>query len=282
MRTSGSEPTPSALENLRVIPPLPQYLRQIWERRWFVWRVPSEELRAENSSTSLGSLWHLLNPLLFLGIYYLLFSVGLRAGGSIEHFTTYLSIGIFFFRFFEQSAHRGGRALIRNMPLVMSVRFPRLILPLTGVVGALMYLLLGMIPLFAISLLDGAFPRVSWVAVLPLIVMQAAFNLGLAAFFARAVFHVHDVQNLIQHLFRVLFYGSGVLFPVTAFFSGRWVLIFTANPFFAFISLYRWALLGVEPPTGTLLSAIGWTLVALIGGVWYFRSAELSYGREEF
>lgn len=264
------------------MPPWPLYLRQIWDRRWFVWRVPSEELRAENSSTSLGSLWHLLNPLLFLAIYYVLFAVGLRAGRGIDHFTTYLSIGIFFFRYFEQSAQRGGRALIRNMPLVMSVRFPRLILPLTGVVGALLYLLLGLVPLFVISLIDGAFPRVSWLGVIPLLVMQTGFNLGVAAFFARAVFHVHDVQNLIQHFFRVLFYGSGVFFPVTSFFSGKWVVLFTLNPFFAYISLYRWALLGIAPPSGTLWSAIGWSVVALVGGVWYFRSAELSYGRQEF
>lgn len=274
--------SPSALENLRVVPPLPLYLRQIWDRRWFVWRVPNEELRAENSSTSLGSLWHLLNPLLFLAIYYVLFS-RLRAGASVKNFTTYLGIGIFFFRYFEQSAHRGGRSLIRNMSLIMSVRFPRLILPLTGVIGALLYLLLGLVPLLAIALFDGAYPRVGWVAVVPLLVLQSVFNLGLAAFFARAVFHVHDVLNLIQHVFRVLFYASGVLFPITAYFTGpRWALIFTLNPFFAFISLYRWALLGVAPPTGTLLSAVVWAVVVGVGGTWWFRSAELSYGREEF
>lgn len=273
---------PSALENLRSLPRLPQYLAQVWDRRWFIWRVPVEELRAENSTTSLGSLWHLLNPLLFLGVYYLLFSVGLRAGGTIAHFTTYLSIGIFFFRYSEQSAHRGGRALLGNMPLVLSVRFPRLILPLTGVVGALLYLVIGLLALLVIALADGAFPRLSWLAVIPLVGLHTLFNIGIASLLARAVFHVHDTQNLIQHVFRVLFYASGVLFPVTAFFSERWLIVFVLNPFFAYVSLYRWAILGIETPTGTLASAVVWSVGLLVAGVWWFRKAELSYGRQEF
>ena len=78
------------------------------------------------------------------------------------------------------------------------------------------------------------------------------------------------------------FYVSGVLFPVEAFFSDRWVPFFVANPFFAYVSLHRWAMLGIEPPTGTVISAVAWALVALVGGVWFFRRGELRYGRHEF
>jgi len=273
---------PSALENLRSLPPLPTYLRQVWDRRWFIVRVPTEELRAENSTTSLGSWWHLLNPLLFLGVYYVLFSVGLRADATIKHFTTYLSIGIFFFRYSEQAAQRGSRALTNNASLILSVRFPRLILPLTGVVTALIYLAIGMVALVIIAFADGALPRPSWLLVIPLIMLQTVFNTGLAALLARAVFQVHDVQNMIQHVFRVLFYASGVLFPVSAFFSDRWLIAFVVNPFFAFVSLYRWAILGDPAPSGTVLSALVWSAVIAVVGVWWFRRGELNYGRREF
>lgn len=282
MEAVAGRPEPSALENLRSVPPLPLYLRQVWDRRWFILRVPAEELRAENSTTTLGSVWHLLNPLLFLGVYYLLFAVGLRVDENTQHFTTFLSIGLFFFRYSEQSAQRGSRALLGNMALVLTVRFPRLILPLSGVVGALFYLLIGLVALVIIALLDGAFPRASWLLVIPLIALHTLFNAGLAALLARAVFHVHDVQNMIQHVFRVLFYASGVLFPVTSFFSDRWLVAFVANPFFAFVSLYRWVILGVEPPGGTLASAFVWSIGLLVCGVWWFRRAELTYGRQEF
>lgn len=273
---------PSALEDLRTLAPWPQYLRQVWDRRWFVLRVPVEELRAENATTSLGSLWHLLNPLLFLAVYYMLFFVQLRAGGGIEHYLTYLSVGIFFFRYCEQSAHRGGRSLVGNMPLVLSVRFPRLILPMSGVVIAMLYLLLGFIALVVIALLDGAYPRATWLYIIPILVLQTMFNIGLASFLARAVFHLHDIENLTQHLFRVLFYASGVLFPVEAFVSGTWLVVFTLNPFFAFVAAYRWAFLGVAAPNGTLISILVWSFGAMLAGIWYFRRAELRYGRQEF
>ena len=64
---------------------LSEYLKRLWAHRHFMVRVPLEDLRAQNSHTFLGSIWLVLNPLLQVGVYFLVFGLILPIDLSLIH-----------------------------------------------------------------------------------------------------------------------------------------------------------------------------------------------------
>jgi teichoic acid transport system permease protein len=101
----GDDPTEAhpELRRVGVKLPLRDYIREVWRRREFAVTVPMGELRANNQDTALGQLWHLLNPLLLVGVYYFMFGLILqideRRGMDIDDYLQFLIVGVLTFNF---------------------------------------------------------------------------------------------------------------------------------------------------------------------------------------
>ena len=122
---------PLALRDARETERLPSYLRGIWQRREYVWYVARSELRSRQINSILGNLWHLLNPLLQIGVFFLFFGLVLETDRGVDNFLGYLSIGIFTYSYSQKSAITGAKSLAKYRGLIQIVSFPRATLPLT-------------------------------------------------------------------------------------------------------------------------------------------------------
>lgn len=256
------------------------YLRRLWERRDYMIHVPAAEMRSRHMNTLFGNLWHLLNPALSIGVYYLIFGVLLNTTRGVDNFITFLSVGVFAFQFTQKSATSGASSLARNASLMRSISFPRAMLPITNVMTEALAFLPGVFVFLIAALLTGEPVRLTWLALIPLMFLQLVFNVGAALIAARANHVLRDVENILPFLFRLLFYGSGVLFNVYAYLERdtlRW--LFIANPLFDFLALYRWAVLDMPAKPAEVSAALIWTVVLLLVGTIWFRQGEASYGR---
>lgn len=267
--------------------PLRDYLRELWARREFAITVPLGELKAQNQDTALGQFWHLLNPLLLVGVYYFVFGVvlGLNEPGSgrggVDNYLPFLVVGVITFDYTRSSVQSGARMIVKNRRLVQSINFPRAILPVSSIVSETVSHLYALPVMLVLLVLMGELPLWTWLLLVPIVALQALFNLGIAMTVARFAFHFRDVQNFMPYLLRLWFYMSGVLYPLTdGFIETRWVLwILQANPMWSVIEISRDALLDGEVVGWVWGLAAGWTVVILVSGFWYFRRAESEYGR---
>ncbi len=279
-----------SLQRVSAQTPLRRYLQEMWGRRHFALAVPAGELRAQNQDTLLGQLWHLLNPLLLTAVYWLVFgTIFQRDVGQGVPYIAFLVSGIIPFQFTQKSIMQGAKLIHANRNLIQSVHFPRGILPFSAVAGELMAHGSALAIMLAVigvtdALGDGGFGSMAswaWLWVIPITLVQALFNLGLALFASRLTFHFRDIQNIIPYVMRLIFYLSGILFPLGTFTEDYPVLrtILEANPINAFVDLMRQATLygGTDPGSWALAGA--WTLALLVGGFAYFRAAETEYGR---
>src|SRR5665809_10482 len=98
--------------------PVRVYLRSLWDRRQFAMTVPLGELRAQHMNTVLGNIWHLLNPMLQVGVYFLVFKVLLGTDRGIDNFITYLAIGVFCFGYMQRSITECASSIIKNECLI--------------------------------------------------------------------------------------------------------------------------------------------------------------------
>src|SRR3954453_6182800 len=87
------------------------------------------ELRQKYKGSALGVLWYLVNPVVLMGAYALVFSVLLKVAGGIDDYPLFLIIGLIVWVFFSQSLLAAAPSLVENAPLVRKVRFPREAIP---------------------------------------------------------------------------------------------------------------------------------------------------------
>lgn len=294
VRPELPEDVTSAYPDLRLVGtrlPLRAYLAEVWRRREFAVTVPLGELKAQNQDTALGQLWHLLNPMFLILIYWFIFGVVLDVGGGarrgVDAYLPFLIVGVITYDYTRASIQSGARMIVKNRKLVQSINFPRSILPLSAMVSETLSYLYALPVMFGLLLLVPDGPSISWgwLLIVPVVLVQALFNLGLAMMTARFAFHFRDVQQFLPYVLRLYLYMSGVIIPVVGGPMDDRVpdvvqFILQINPMYNLIEMAREAILdgGIVDPQVWLLGT-GWALLVLVVGFWYFRSAENEYGR---
>ncbi len=272
--------TTVGLRDAREAERLPSYIRGIWDRRHYIWYVSKSNLRSRQINSVLGNLWHLLNPLLQISVFFLFFGLVLDTTRGVDNFLGYLSIGVFVYGYTQKCATTGARSLVKYRGLMNMISFPRATLPITTTVTEALATIPPFAVMFLVALATGESPALSWLLVVPFFLIQTAFNAGLAMITARAVSHVADIQQVLPFVFRLGFYFSGVLFNVNAYVEGKsYEIVFRLNPLYCFLEVYRGAILeGTAIDWALVAIATGWTLGIVVFGFWWFRRAEDSYG----
>nr|WP_202538779.1 ABC transporter permease [Streptomyces sp. SID8379] len=270
-------------------PSLPEYVRTLWQRRHFITAFSTAKLTAQYSKSSLGQLWQVLTPLLNAAVYYLIFGVILGQSRGIPDFIPFLVTGVFVWTFTQSSVMSGVKAISGSMGLVRALHFPRASLPLSYCLQQLQQLLFSMVALLAILLAFGVPPAWSWVLVLPVLALQSVFNAGLGLAMARLGARTPDLNQLMPFILRVWMYLSGVMFSLSDKLPNTDLPVLLqhavqCNPVAVYIDLTRFALIDSftadSLPPHVWAFAVGWALLAGVGGFIYFWKAEETYGRD--
>jgi teichoic acid transport system permease protein len=267
-------------------PSLLSYSRQLWERRFFIGAYATAKLTVQYTSSKLGQVWQVLTPLLNAAVYFLIFGVILGTSRGIPDFIPYLCTGIFVFNFTQQAVLAGTRSIADNMGLIRALHFPRATLPITVTVNQLQQLAVSMVVLGVIVLVSGVPMTLHWLLIIPVLLLQATFNAGLAMFMARVGAKTTDMAQLMPFLIRTWMYFSGVFWAVSSVAAKlpHWgVVVMNVNPALIFITLMRYSLIDSVPasalPHHVWPMAAAWALLAGLGGYVFFWKAEQEYGR---
>jgi teichoic acid transport system permease protein len=262
---------------------LREYLSGLWARREYIVQVPLDDLRGKNYDTVLGNVWHLLNPMLLVGVYYLVFGIIIGTDRGLDNFLTFLAAGVFTYQFTQKSAISGSKAVTGNEGLIRSLRFPRAILPISTVLQEAIAYLPAMAIIFVVATATGVSPSPVWL-LLPLVVfpIQCLFNMGLAFFTARLADSVRDLENLLPFIFRITFYLSGIIYSVENRVQDPATrALFTFNPVYCYGEIVRSVVFHHAVRPEVVLSASIWTVSLFVAGFFVFRAAEHTYGRGE-
>ena len=300
-------------------PPFLGYLADLWQRRHFIVGFATARNVAMYTEARLGQVWQVLTPLLNAAVYYLIFGVILDTKRGVPDFIGFLVAGVFIFNFTQRSFIIASRVINDSLPLIRALYFPRAALPLGYVLIELEQLMVSMVVLVIIVLAAGEPLTWYWLLVLPVLLLQAIFNVGAGLILARIGAGVDDVSQLLPFVVRTWMYTSGVMFSIQTLKSltghHKLAYILQVNPAAVYITLVRTALLrsqrlsipGAAPynhrlctlyykePTKHLydsahcaalvshadlwLYAVGWAVLALVIGFFYFWRAEARYGR---
>ena len=163
------------------------------------------------------------------------------------------------------------------------MHFPRAVLPMSVIVQEVQQQVVSLGVLGVIVLLTGEPLTWRWLGVVPILLLQTVFNVGLCLLVARWTAASRDVAQLIPFLLHTWRYLSGVMFsiPVYAADLAPWVeKVLYLNPMTGYIELMRTCLLSDYPVPYQLWGlAAAWAVVMLVVGLLVFHRAEESYSR---
>jgi len=264
-------------------PPFIQYMRDLWRSRNFIWTLAKTRTYARNENTYLGQVWSVLTPLLYAVVYYIIFKVILSTDRGIDNFIGYLVAGLFVYQFTSGTLSKGATAVISNLSMIRSLRFPRAALPISVAITELLTVLPAIVVMFAIVWGSGETPQWTWLLAIPAFAIITVFNVGIALLVSRLVSQYRDVKNLIPFVVQLLRYLSGLFFSIAAYTEAHPTLgvVLQYQPYALSLDLVRGAMLAEITTTAIdVLVMCGWATLALVAGIIYFWRREGKYGVE--
>ena len=258
------------------LPPLGQYLREVWRRREFAIEMARTKLRAQHFETAFGQLWLVLNPLLLAGVYFVLVDI-VRRGQRPEGAFAHLVAGVFAYYYISGAIRDGTKSVTGGGRLILNSAFPRMLLPLSSVVTAFIRFVPTMLIYIPIHLASGL--PVTWATlwVFPLVALMTMLATGFAMLAATAQVYFRDVASFLPYVLRVWLYVSPVLyFPSEV--PERYRFLLDINPLGQLLTAWSEVLHdGVAPGPKTLAIACAWSFGTLVVGGLVFLSREREF-----
>jgi ABC-type polysaccharide/polyol phosphate export permease len=170
------------------------------------------ELSARYRGMMLGYVWSLLNPLLMLSIYVVIFRWGLGVDRQNTHYISDLMLGLFPWWAIQQGTQEAVQVYIHQANFIKKVYLPLAILPC--VVISLHWIQLCLtFPLVFLGLwYEGVAPHVGWLCLPALLLAQWLFSFGLGLLFAVLAVEFRDLVHIVQHMMSILFYATPILY----------------------------------------------------------------------
>lgn len=243
------------------------HIQEIYRFKEMFTSLVGKEIQARYKGSLLGFFWTLLNPLLMMVIYSLVFSQFMRL--NIPNYSLFLFVGLLPWSWFATSITNATSSIVGNAGLIRKVYFPTEILPLVNVTANLINYLLSLPVLLGFMLFFRV--PITWAILqLPiLIAIQFLFTLGIALIFATVNTYFRDIEQLLNSLLLAWFYLTPVFYKDTMIpiEFRKWFLL---NPMVSLMAGYhrifmdgKWLHLKALMPTvavGIVLFAIGYAL----------------------
>lgn len=253
-------------------------IKEQFQNLGIIFRISSYEDKAEYQSHYLGLVWEYLYPLIQIGIYWLVFGVGLKhsnATGGVSYLP-WMVIGITPWFYMNRATLDSSKSIYQRVAMVSKMKFPVSVLPTIKVISNLSSFWTMFIFSIAISFIYGVRPSIYWLQWGYYFVAMIAWLVAFGLFNSTISVLVRDYRILLQSLMRMLFYMSGVLFNFeTNAFPAPFVHILQLNPFFYIVSGFRESMFGEawfwERPT---LNLVFWGMIAfflLVGSHLHYK-----------
>ena len=251
--------------------------REIVRHRTLLGVLVERDLKVRYKRSVLGLFWTMLNPLLMMIVFSVVFAEIFRF--SFEHFTIYFLSAFVLWNFVAQTTSWSTACLLGYAPLIRKIYVPAAVFVLATVLSGLVNMLLSLVPLAAIMLVVGHPIRAS-VMFLPVAILLAVFfAFGLSLLLAGICIEFNDVVQIYQAVLLGWMYLTPIVYPLDIVPSRfRWVI--AMNPMYYLVEIFRVPIYGGVLPDARLLWRAGLVAIVALGtGWWVFerRADRIAY-----
>lgn len=194
----------------------PAVLAGVWKYRGFILGSVQREFQSKYRNSLLGAAWTVLNPLAMIVVYTIIFSnvMGSRMAGNNSSFaySIHLCAGLLTWGLFAEITSRGQNVFIENANLIKKLSFPRICLPIIVVLNALVNfgIIFGLFTVFLLA--SGHFPGPVFLALIPVLLAQIVFAIGLGMALGVLNVFFRDVGQFFGILLQFWFWFTPIVY----------------------------------------------------------------------
>jgi lipopolysaccharide transport system permease protein len=235
-----------------------------------VWAFTSRSFRLRYKQTVLGVIWVVLQPLLFLGIFVLVFGQAADISGGGAPYAAFALSALVPWGFVAAAVMSGSNALVTDASLLRKVYFPREAPVLGAVASFLVDLLIGIVLIVVAAPFTGAQLGPSLLLTPLLVLALLVPAVGLAMPLAALSVYYRDFRYIIPFALQAALFASPVAYPVTTI-PEQWQTLYALNPVVGPLDGFRhvfalgdapdWVLLGISGIAGIVIAVVGYLIL---------------------
>jgi lipopolysaccharide transport system permease protein len=251
-------------------------LRELWEYRELLYFLVWRDIKVRYKQTILGGAWAIIQPFFIMIVFSIFFGRLARVPSDGLPYPVFTFCALLPWQLFAQALSESSNSLVANERLITKVYFPRLVVPLSAVLGGLVDFAIAFVVLLAMMAYYGITPHLAVLA-LPLLVLLAvmtAFGVGL--WLSALNVQYRDVRYTLTFLTQFWMFSTPIAYP-SSIVPERWRSLYGLNPMAGVVEGFRWALLGTQPPGPMLAVSVVAVIMILVGGLYYFRRMEETF-----
>jgi len=249
-------------------------IKELWQYRellyFFTWR----DLKVRYKQTFIGVAWAIFQPFITMVVFSVFFGGLAKIPSDGVPYPIFVYVGLLFWQFFSSALSETSGCLISNQAIITKVYFPRLILPISGVLTKLVDFAIATLILLGLMFYYGYMPHLSGLLILPLLlIISFMASIGGGLILASINVKYRDVRYALPFFIQIMLFVTPVIYPASI--AGKYSYLLAINPMMGVIQSARAAILGTAPINWLLIdiSLLG-TLVLMIFGVYIFKKTE--------
>ena len=253
-------------------------LRGLWEYRELLYFLAWRDVKIRYKQTALGMVWAVLQPFLAMVMFSIFLGKLARMPSDNAPYPLFAFAALVPWTFFANSLTHASNSLVGSADLIKKVYFPRLIVPISVVLGGLPDFALSFLLLLIMMAYYRRYPPLTFLVWLPLLVILMMVTvLGVGLLLSALNVKYRDVRYVVTFLTQIWMFATPVFYPASLL-PPRWRLVYSINPMVGVVDGFRWALLGrASTPELSIIISAASALMILVIGLLYFRRMEETF-----
>ena len=279
MTTAESPVSGEPIPTIIIRPPrkwMPVDLQELWNYRELLASFTKRDIKIRYKQTALGFLWVIIQPLFMVFIFSVFFGGLAKIPSDDIPYPLFVLAALLPWTLFAEGLTRSTTSMVTNSQIMTKVYFPRLIMPISGVLSPLVDFVVSMSLLAVFMAYYGFVPTLN-VVFLPLFILLALVtSLAVGLWLSALNVKYRDFQYTVPFIIQLWLFASPVVYPASLL-PESIRFLYGLNPMAGVIEGFRWSLLGTGMPGAMMLVSVGVVVLLLITGIFYFRRMEQYY-----
>ena len=236
---------------------------------FLVWR----DIKSIYAQTILGFLWAILNPLIQIVIFTIIFGKVAKISTDGVPYILFSSVAIIPWAYISQAISQSSQSLIQGSNILGKIYFPRLMFPITPVLSKLVDFGISMVIILGIMLYYRVSPTWNLLLFPVVFLLMISIPLGIGTWLSSLAIRFRDVKQVMPFIIQMLMYTAPIVYSASSIPEG-YRLIYSLNPIVGVIEGYRACFLGTPIPWIYILPGILTAAILVISGMLYFKRME--------
>jgi lipopolysaccharide transport system permease protein len=236
---------------------------------FLVWR----EIKVLYAQTILGFSWAVLQPLIQIVIYTVVFGKVAKVSTDGIPYVLFSTIAIIPWTFMSQAMTQSSQSLIAGQAMLGKIYFPRLLFPITPVLAKLIDFSISLIILLAVMIYYKVYPTWNLIFLPLFLLLMFSIPVGAGLWLSALAIRFRDVKHAMPFVVRMLIYSAPIVYSASSIPPG-YRIIYSLNPIVGVIEGFRACLLGTPISWTHICLGIISTILLVITGGFYFKRME--------